>query len=42
MLETFILMRQNDPELKKGKIFVFSQHKDERINAKIRTDSFLV
>ena len=31
-----ILDQLNDPELKKGKIFVFSQHKDERINAKIR------
>ena len=31
-----VLNQLNDPELRKGKIFVFSQHIDERVIAKIR------
>ena len=31
-----VLNQLNDPELRKGKIFVFSQHIDEPVVAKIR------
>jgi len=33
-----ILDQLNDSELKKGKIFVFSKHKDDRVIAKIRVN----
>ena len=33
-----ILDQLNDPELKEGKIFVFSKHKDGRVVAKIRVN----